>query len=149
MTDILGRELKAGDIVVCRETDEQGSRVVAKIDAVYHEVGRMSVDAVVFLKTVNRMCSQFENCDQCPIYGLVCACASKDGKENTVVERVEKWAKEHPVKTRLSDFLEKYPNAPLGIEGVPEACASQLGYNEPSGCAEGMSCVQCWNIPIE
>lgn len=81
--------------------------MVAKIDAVYHEVGRMSVDAVVFLKTVNRMCSQFENCDQCPIYGLVCACASKDGKENTVVERVEKWAKEHPVKTRLSDFLEK------------------------------------------
>lgn len=123
--------------------------MVAKIDAVYHEVGRMSVDAVVFLKTVNRMCSQFENCDQCPIYGLVCACASKDGKENTVVERVEKWAKEHPVKTRLSDFLEKYPNAPLDTDGIPGMCVTKVGYEENPECDSGDFCSQCWELPIE
>lgn len=58
------------------------------------------MDAVDFLKAVNRMCFQFENCDECPIYGLVCACSSKNGQENTMVERVEKWAKEHPVKNK-------------------------------------------------
>ena len=108
-----------------------------------------NIDAVVFLKAVSRMCSMINDCSDCPIEGLSGICNPQKGREEELANTVEKWAKEHPVKTRFNDFLEKYPNAPLGGEGVPEACAADLGYNEPFGCAEGMSCVQCWNIPIE
>lgn len=35
-----------------------------------------------------------------------------------VVEQVEQWAKEHPVKTRQSEFLKMYPNAVVMNGGV-------------------------------
>ena len=31
----------------------------------------------------------------------------------SLVSQVEQWAKEHPVKTRQSVFLEQFPNAPI------------------------------------
>lgn len=31
----------------------------------------------------------------------------------SLVSKVEQWAKEHPVKTRQSVFLEQFPNAPI------------------------------------
>ena len=35
-----------------------------------------------------------------------------------VVEQVEQWAKEHPVKTRQSEFLKMFPNPALDSDGV-------------------------------
>ena len=51
------------------------------------------------------------------------------------------WDKANPVKTYLTDFLEKYPNAELLPAGVPKACAKHIGY-----CTEcPNSCIKCWN----
>ena len=39
-----------------------------------------------------------------------------------VVEQVEQWAKEHPVKTRQSEFLKMFPNAQKSLNGVLDIC---------------------------
>lgn len=43
------------------------------------------------------------------------------------------WCGKHPKrcgKTRMHDFFEKYPAAPHGMDGTPEACCRQLGYTK-------------------
>ena len=64
-----------------------------------------------------------------------------------------KWDKEHPVKTILQDFLEKYPNAKLDDDGIPKrVCPYQLGYDGDDGCIYDDIygyCKQCWNRPME
>lgn len=91
------------------------------------------MDAVEFFKTVNRLCKLYKNqdCEKCPVYKegkcMVMCCmvmckvgfgddwlgseSVKDIKET--ISKVEQWAKEHPVKTRQSEFLKKFPNADL------------------------------------
>lgn len=106
------------------------------------------MDAVDFLKTVSRMCSMVNDCLDCPIEGLSGICNPQKGREGELVNTVEKWAKEHPVKTRLSDFLEKYPNAPLNTDGIPELCAEKFGYKGICNDHE-VFCYKCWHLAIE
>lgn len=43
-----------------------------------------------------------------------------------VVEQVEQWAKEHPVKTRQSEFLKQWPDAEIGGDELPYVAPCQL-----------------------
>ena len=75
------------------------------------------MDAVEFLRERRRMCNAQDDCDTCPI-GIVCADYFGDHnysqeKSSGMVSSVEQWAKEHPIKTRQSVFLEQFPNAPI------------------------------------
>lgn len=114
------------------------------------------MDAVKFLKEKKRMCDSFDNyctdCTGCEIEskssGMHCAEYMEKYPEQTV-EIVEKWSKEHPQETRLSQFLKCYPNAMLREDGVPmQICPWDLGISENAGCSIG-NCVDCWNTPIE
>ena len=104
-----------------------------------------------FYKNYIRMCGYYENCDGCPRQGKVCSNLAliTDITELEELERgVEKWSKEHPQKTRLQDFLEKYPDAPMQSEGRPQACCVMLGYCK--NCLDAnYSCTGCWNMPVE
>lgn len=51
-----------------------------------------------------------------------------------------------PVKTRLEDFLEKYPKAYVSVEGEPCACAKNLGYVEECPLK---NCVDCWQDLVD
>ena len=76
------------------------------------------MDAVKFVDAYIRMCSQGLDCEDCPLYQSdeidFCTAVpqkrSREGAEK-VVQIVEQWAKEHPVKTRQSEFLKLFPNA--------------------------------------
>lgn len=99
------------------------------------------MDAVEFLKEKNRMMrTDSEAYDEIKDIPTVQA----------VVAYVEYWSQKHPRKTRLQDFLEKYPNAPLTLDGMktPKACAQQLGYCESCHYVGG-GCYNCWNEPVE
>lgn len=75
------------------------------------------MDAVLFLKTISRMCSNYDSqCNGCPI-----AIEIKNKKIEyfdcydfikfyieDAVEIVEKWMKEHPAKTRKLMLLEMW-----------------------------------------
>lgn len=68
-----------------------------------------------------------------------------------VVVIVEKWSQEHPRKTMLQDFLEKYPKAKLCENDSPYCtCPENLGYCEETYCETNkLDCVACWNRPLE
>jgi hypothetical protein len=108
------------------------------------------MDAVKYLKERSRMCKSFEDCSNCPFRRSgktdFCSRLVGDGFEQAVAI-VEKWSKEHPQKTMLQDFLEKYPNAPREGSGEPHICPSHLGYEEYDDCE--YSCIECWNRPLE
>ena len=78
------------------------------------------MDAVEYVKQRERMCNYYVNCGDCPAddYG---GCTSLDEIPN-LVPIVEKWAKEHPIKTRQSEFLKMFPNARIESDGMPSIC---------------------------
>lgn len=80
------------------------------------------MDAVEFFQTVNRICKN-KDCNECPVYknNTCCMIGFDDDSVKSIEEtisKVEQWAKDHPVKTRKSEFLKMFPNAELDEDGV-------------------------------
>lgn len=74
--------------------------------------------AVEFVKVIGRLCKAQEDCRYCPLQGTACDASSNTIMECDDLESVQKtvkiceqWAKDHPVKTRQSEFLKMFPNA--------------------------------------
>ena len=82
------------------------------------------MDAVEYVKQRRIMCDYYVNCGDCPA-GNYEGCASLNEITN-LVPIVEQWAKEHPVKTRQSEFLEKWPDAEISDDGLPAIAPCQL-----------------------
>lgn len=60
------------------------------------------MDVIEFVKQRNRMCDYYIDCNDCPAsYYDECSSINVISK---LVPIVEQWAKEHPVKTRQSEF---------------------------------------------
>mgnify|MGYP003246068286 FL=1 len=74
------------------------------------------MDAVKFIMTVRRMCKN-QGCAKCPVCkeGMYMVVYIGNSSESIVetISKVEQWAKDHPVKTRQSEFLKAFPNAPI------------------------------------
>ena len=75
------------------------------------------MDAVEFLRDFRRMCLSYDNCTGCELRCAECSPTEEDCDHEKVIRVVEEWAKEHPVKTRLSEFNKLFPNYnyPSGI----------------------------------
>ena len=104
------------------------------------------MDAVEYVKQRNRMCDYYVNCGDCPA-GNYEGCASLNEIPN-LVPIVEKWTKEHPVKTRQSELLKLFPEAIMLCDEYLNICPAQLSSEcrdkETGGCyAPGMDCVKC------
>lgn len=86
------------------------------------------MDALEFLKERKRMCKCYKHCMGCPLEELNCALNTADSdKDSTqVIDAVEKWSKEHPLKTRQSVFLEQYPETQLDGDGVLCVCPALI-----------------------
>lgn len=103
------------------------------------------MDAELFLKERNRMCDYYKECMRCPAHRDECVNIRKIAPKK-IVAIVEQWSAEHPGKTRLQDFLERYPNSTIKPAGYPDACCKHLGYIKE--CPRGL-CIDCWNKPVE
>ena len=104
------------------------------------------MDALMFFRELNRMCRFYKGCDGCPFCDEECCPTIIGEKADEIVQFVERWSKDHPQKTRLQDFWEKYPNANLDEHGFPDFCCAKLGY--VCNCGE-TTCEECWNMPVE
>ena len=107
------------------------------------------MDAVEFFKTANRICKKQRCCKECPIFykdGRGCI-VGVDGDAIESIEKavpkVEQWAKDHPVKTRQSEFLKMFPNAKI-YNDVIWLCPKYIGcdYKPEENCNE-ISCFDC------
>lgn len=74
----------------------------------------------------------------------------------SLVSQVEQWAKEHPIKTRQSEFLKMFPNVILNDKGQPSLCAKLLDttYHRVGGCSLDVdTCQRCmdnfWGQEVE
>ena len=111
------------------------------------------MDAVEFLRDFRRMCWTYEEpcCENCKLEGGGCDFTDLGCDHEKAVRIVEKWAKEHPVKTRLSEFLKLYPNASAPEEGCPDLCVKF--FDSTVSCKDSEGCHECkkkfWFTPIE
>lgn len=103
------------------------------------------------MRTVKRICEAVGGCNGCELLGN---CPFVTIPSNIDLNKIEsilvKWAEEHPERTIMDDFLEKFPKAPLKEDGTPEVCAKWLGYcNDCYGENHKMLlCFDCWRRPM-
>lgn len=115
------------------------------------------MDAVEFINEQVRMCRH--GCSTCPANELTGGCDPLETASiNLLVQIVEQWSKEHPQKTMMQDFFEKFPNAPVSARSVgdykiPIPCPSDCGYVIKDGnknCDRfNGDCIKCWSRPME
>lgn len=110
------------------------------------------MDVLKFLEEFDRMCNHYVKnyCKGClRAESPDCGVDEMNKEERAkLISDVEKWSKEHPKRTRLQDFLEKYPDAELYDDGIPQVCCQTLGYCKDCINAKGV-CANCWNMPVE
>ena len=108
------------------------------------------MNTIEYIKERNRMCKSYdEGCKGCPaLDDLSCAV----GNESTMdvaeqIAIVERWAKEHSIKTLQDVFLEQYPEAQLDKHGVIQICPAYISdsYRDNNGnCIDTeQMCVYC------
>lgn len=119
------------------------------------------MDAVKFFKEMERMCKAHcdnpygeRDCKGCPLEISVDECMRVEMEEPEkiveIVEIVERWSKEHPVKTYKDDFLEKFPKTNFPKEYLYRKNKWCELYNY-GDCDknDNVSCEECWNEPME
>lgn len=113
------------------------------------------MDAVRYLEETRRMCRFFSHvaCVGCPALINRQNCMFADvivnygTKTTDAVAIVEKLVKEHPIKTRSSEFLKHYPNARVDCHGVIDICPKAVDeeYTPVNGCSKTSCCDECSN----
>ena len=96
------------------------------------------MDAVEFIKQVRRMGKQKGEA----------ICFKLEEKDTEIVEQVEQWAKEHPAKTRQSEFFNQWPDAEISDDGLPAIAPCQLNVDllqceSQDDCEERGACGKC------
>ena len=105
------------------------------------------MDAVEFLNEDTRMCHSYKSCVGCPVEQIDdCCILSVDLKR--MINIVEQWTKEHPIKTRQSEFLNQWPDAEIGDDGFPSVAPCQLykdieEKDENGVCCKNCGCAEC------
>ena len=96
------------------------------------------MDAVEFIKQVRRMGKQKGEA----------ICFKLEEIDTEIVEQVEQWSKAHPVKTRQSEFLKRWPYAEIGDDGLLSIAPCQLDVRllqreSQDDCEERGVCNKC------
>lgn len=109
------------------------------------------MDAIDFIKTRARMCSVYDNCGACSL----CDFCAQDYSEQVTyqvaeqaIANAEQWAKEHPIKTRQSEFLKMFPSALIdgGSLCICPKILDPKTYSTDTGCSQicnGITCKAC------
>jgi hypothetical protein len=112
------------------------------------------MDAVEYLKTLDRMCHC--ECLKCEFRKVrsgieTCPVWQRTHPEEAVAI-VEKWAAEHPVKTRQSEFLKHYPDARILAHGCLNVCPMNVFSDTGINC-NAQPCIECkkafWLAEVE
>ena len=115
------------------------------------------MDALDFFKARKRMCEAMK-CGSCKLYHMPGGCYI--APENEKIEACEEaiaivgqWAKEHPAKTRQSEFLKMFPGADVGeTDGCLTLCPCNIYEKMRKECG-APKCSECrkefWFTEVE
>lgn len=116
------------------------------------------MDAIKFINEANRMCHLHDFCNNCPAFDSLGPCKILYSNNYSAEEKlsiVEKWSKEHPIKTRQNIFLEQYPEAEIDENGCLMLCPITVSAdkrNRHEDCTT-LKCTDCrrefWMKEIE
>lgn len=105
-----------------------------------------------------RMCESY-SCFECPLSsktnGTKKTCrVFENCYPDKAIEIVQKWSNEHPQKTLLTEFLERYPKTELNSFGCPSIAPCELGIVKLKDECEDKAvycfhCKECWKTPIK
>ena len=108
------------------------------------------MEALEFLKERKRMCRSFGgSCTGCPCEKVRCVINAhvSDDDYKRIVAMVEEWSAVHPRRTRQSVFLEQYPEARIGDDGVLQInpCSISASHRNARGNCATMrrECTDC------
>lgn len=110
------------------------------------------MDAVEFLDKVDRLSKRGSTEEKMRYNDYRTA-----GDNTWAVKFVERWAADHPIKTRQSEFLKHYPEAELAQDGILMICPTSISaaYREKDGSYDSRSdsCTECrrkfWLAEVE
>ena len=120
-------------------------------------------NTVNFFKEKERLTNNCRiSCLECPLNlkynGMDVGCSTLIRLHpEKAVEILQKWSDENPVKTRLDDFKEKYPDYQRDEDNYPTICVRRLGYKQEI-CKNDRPplspfefnpeyCNECWDMP--
>lgn len=114
-----------------------------------------------FFAEAKRLCDSRTGCtadaankEQCPLFVFCKHPVITRGAEyaKKLIEAIQKWSDEHPKKTYVQDFFEKFPNAPKDKSAkgeYPDACRNLIyGGGCPKIELRIDCCYKCWNEPM-
>lgn len=101
------------------------------------------MDAVKYVKTLHRLCKSQDGCSECVLESEDGCIAAANRYDKNAVPIVKQWAKEHPTKTRQSEFLKLFPNAEIDEDdGI--LCIKPCAIDKRIGCTNGKGCDGCF-----
>lgn len=108
------------------------------------------MDAVEFIKAIKQMLSAGANNSTVQKY----ISAYKKNDCEGMVKAAEQWAAEHPIKTRQSEFLKMFPDAPIYPDtGLVRVSPCQVDRALCGNCPTGINCIECrkkfWLAEVE
>lgn len=114
-----------------------------------------------FFAEAKRLCDSRTGCtadvankEQCPLFVFCKHPGITSGAEDvkTAIETVQKWSDEHPKKTYVQDFFEKFPKAQSNSDGTPLfVCRKRIYDGVPpksEECDYTGACYRCWSEPM-
>lgn len=116
------------------------------------------IDAKLFIQEYKRMCHYYsrvrKNCKECPASNDEGYCSEVALPDIDTIDKIDKWVKEHPAKTRQSELLEHYPYAKKWEdESFIGICPKQLVEIYECGAKRGQTCYECckeyWGEVVE
>ena len=116
------------------------------MDALEYEKARIRMCNTMVLKEGG--CSAFPLYDGLKFRCMIAASVVTKPDEDAIkknIDKVIKWAKDHPVKTRQSELLKMFPNAQMSADGdVIWMCPKYISYDyRPEENCHEISCSDC------
>lgn len=106
------------------------------------------MDAVEFLDKVDRLSKRGSTEEKMRYNDYRTA-----GDNTWAVKFVERWAANHPIKTRQSEFLKHYPGARISIHGCLNTCPMDVFSDAEINCINAQPCFECkkafWLAEVE
>lgn len=109
------------------------------------------MDAVEFFEEHDRMCNSFgSDCTGCEIYKVTMSSLTCNAfiftRPREMVAIVERWAKEHPRKTRQNELLKLFPRVEKAADGMVAFCPEDMDSEfvcpiKNGGCRD--QCIGC------